>query len=193
MTEDALKIKWHTELLNVAALKEWSKNPRKITETEYKRLIESIKTYGFHDVLKIDTDGTIISGHQRKRALMEIGVEQVHVMKPDRQLTEKEREVIAVASNTHRGQFDHDILANQFDSGNLLEAGFTGIDLREPDAMTPKAQPGEVYLLNDHKVTVGETADGLMDDLLTYWDKLNGMHALRESDKKKWKDIKKSL
>lgn len=173
MNDSLLKIQWHTELRNVADLNEWSKNPRKITEKDYLKLIESIKDFGFHDVLKIDHDGTILSGHQRKRALTEIGIAQVNVMIPDRPLTEKEKEVIAIASNMHRGTFDDDILANEFDIPNLLEAGFTKndlsmFDLNEDDfdeeAELAKQGPvksklGDIYILGRHRLMCGSATD----------------------------------
>lgn len=173
MNNDQLKIQWHTELREVSELNEWSKNPRKITEKDYLKLIESIKDYGFHDVLKVDFDGTILSGHQRKRALIEIGITHVHVMVPDRQLTEKEREIVAIASNMHRGTFDDDILANEFDIPNLLEAGFTKNDLSMFDLSEddfdedeelkklgdPKSLQGEVYLLGRHRLMCGDATN----------------------------------
>lgn len=141
-----LNINWTVKKMKVADLKDWSKNPRKITEDEYDRLIDSIKSYGFHDVLKIDTDNTIISGHQRRRALTEIGIAEVDVMVPDRKLTEREMEVVALSSNTHRGMFDFDILANSFDSVSLEVSGVDAvrpINLDEPIEETDNVQQEE--------------------------------------------------
>lgn len=124
-----LNINWLHKTEKVSSLKEWSKNPRKLTEDKYRKLVEDIKKFGFHDVLKIDTDGTILSGHQRKRALQEIGIEEIGVLYPDRPLTEKEREVVSIASNKQAGTFDFDALANTFDFDSLLEGGFESFEL----------------------------------------------------------------
>lgn len=123
------KIQWKTEKRDVTALNDWDRNPRTISEVEFEKLKESIIERGFHDVLKIDTDGTIISGHQRKRALTELGILEVEVLVPNRALTEQERDIIAVESNRHRGTFDFDILANSFEVDDLITAGFNRDEL----------------------------------------------------------------
>lgn len=124
-----LNINWVHKIEKVKNLKEWSKNPRKLTEDKYKKLVGDIQKFGFHDILKIDSDGTILSGHQRKRALMEIGIEEIGVLYPDRPLTEKEREIVSIASNKQAGTFDFDALANTFDFDSLLEGGFEPFEL----------------------------------------------------------------
>lgn len=124
-----MKLEWKIEKRKIADLKDWPRNPRKLTKDGYESLIKSIQDFGFHDVLKVDTDGTIISGHQRKKALKEIGIEEVNVMYPDRKLTEKEMDIIALKSNRHEGDFDFDILGNMFEMDTLIEAGFEGFEL----------------------------------------------------------------
>lgn len=123
------QLEWHVEKRNVSDLKEWEKNPRKISEEDFLKLKVSITARGFHDVLKIDTDNTIISGHQRRKALLDLGVKEINVMVPSRALTPSERDIIAVESNRHRGTFDFDILANQFDIADLEAAGFDASEL----------------------------------------------------------------
>lgn len=124
-----LNIKWEHRIEKVENLKEWSKNPRKLTEEKYRKLVADIQKFGFHDVLKIDTDGTILSGHQRKRALTELGITEVGVLYPERKLTEKEMEVVSIASNKQAGTFDFDALANTFEFDSLLEGGFDAFEL----------------------------------------------------------------
>lgn len=123
------QLEWHVEKRDVSTLKEWEKNPRKISEEDFLKLKASITARGFHDVLKIDTDGTIISGHQRRKALLDLGIKEINVMVPNRELTPSERDIIAVESNKHRGTFDFDILANQFNIEDLEAAGFNRDEL----------------------------------------------------------------
>lgn len=175
MTE--LDIKWTTGVRKIADLKEWAKNPRKISGEDYDKLKLDIQKFGFHDVLKIDTDGTILSGHQRRRVLMELGIVEVYVLFPDRPLTEAEREVVAVASNVHRGEFDFDIMANQFEFDNLVVAGMdpkdlSVFDLEEDDfneqeelekITEPKIKLGEVWTLGRHRLMCGDSTH--LDDV----------------------------
>jgi len=124
-----MNIEWKAELREVADLNEWEENPRTISEEQFQSLKESIKARGFHDVVKIDTDGTILSGTQRKRALSELGVAKVWALVPSRPLTHEERQQIVVESNLHRGKFDFDMLGNMFNTDMLLDMGMSKFEL----------------------------------------------------------------
>lgn len=124
-----MNIEWTAERRKVADLHEWEENPRTITDDQFEALKESIRARGFHDIVKIDTDGTILSGTQRKRALSELGVEEMWAMIPGRPLTHEERQQIVVESNLHRGKFDFDMLGNGFDVSMLLGLGMSKFEL----------------------------------------------------------------
>lgn len=124
-----LGINWTVEKRKVADLKLWAKNPRTITEANYERLKQRIVDRGFHDVLKIDTDGTVLSGNQRKNALVELGVEEVFCMVPERKLTDVERDSVGLESNITDGKQDYDMLANKFDDDLLKSIGYTDFEL----------------------------------------------------------------
>lgn len=66
----------------------------------------------------------IIGGHARTRALKEIGIKDVQVLVPDRELTEQEFKEILIKDNLHEGSFDLDILSVDFDIDELLSMGF---------------------------------------------------------------------
>lgn len=164
-----MDITWTPERAKVADLKLWEQNPRTISEKEYNDLKASITKRGFHDVLKVNTDLTILSGNMRKRALEELGITEVFIMKPSRELTLDEMTVVALESNRHRGEDDWDMLAN-LDKDLLLEAGFDKLemakefDLRMPieDDVPPepKEDPGvklgDLFQLGDHRLLCGD-------------------------------------
>jgi ParB-like chromosome segregation protein Spo0J len=104
------KLTWHTEVRKVKSLKVWSKNPRKLTKSAFSKLVERIKERGFHAVIIIDTDDTILSGNQRKKALLSLGIEEVTVLLPNRKLTKDERKKIALESNINDGEWDFEKL-----------------------------------------------------------------------------------
>ncbi len=120
-----MKIQWKVERRKVSDLKAWDKNPRKLDEQAFLDLKKKITERGFHDIFKIDTDNTILSGNQRKQALIELGVEEVDVIVPERALTEKERDAVALESNRHSGIWDYDMLGAKFEVPDLLDYGFT--------------------------------------------------------------------
>jgi ParB-like chromosome segregation protein Spo0J len=83
------KLSWTTGVREVKDLLPWQENPRKISKVALDKLKEKITQNGFHSVIVIDTDNTILSGNQRKTALMELGINTVDVMIPSRKLSDK--------------------------------------------------------------------------------------------------------
>ena len=96
-------LEWHPELRKVSDLKIWDLNPKEIDRQSLDKLKERIQKRGFHDTVKTDLDGTLISGNQRKLALAELGIEKVYALVPNRSLTEDEKERIALESNIQDG------------------------------------------------------------------------------------------
>ena len=102
-------------------------NPRQITTKQYNDLKQSIKKFGLVDPIIINNDNTIIGGHQRFKIMQELAGENVpcvvlHLSK------EEERE-LNVRLNKNTGEFDMDILANEFDIDELVDWGFKHIDI----------------------------------------------------------------
>ncbi len=98
------KLSWTTGVREVKDLLPWKENPRKISKEALDRLKDKIIQNGFHSVIVIDTDNTILSGNQRKKALTELGIESVDVMIPSRKLTDDERRKIGIESNITDGE-----------------------------------------------------------------------------------------
>lgn len=108
-------IKWHLEQRKISELKNWEKNPRTISEKAFKELEKSVDALGNFEPLVINIDGTVITGNQRLRLEMKKGNSEVDVYVPERELSEEEVKKIGVISNRHSGDWDMDILANEFE------------------------------------------------------------------------------
>lgn len=119
-----MEIIWTAEKRKLSDLKNWEKNPRKITKEAFEKIKERITKRGFHDVIKVDTENNVLSGNQRKRALVDLGIEEVNVLVPNRALTDKERKEIVLESNLNDGIWDFDILGNEFEMEILKEVSF---------------------------------------------------------------------
>jgi hypothetical protein len=118
------RITWKLEKRKLIDLKPHSKNPRQFTEKGMKDLENSINSIGFMQPININQDGTILSGHARTLKLKEMGEVEVDVYVPDRMLTPKQEEEVLVRANANTaGQWDFDILANQFEDFELKEWG----------------------------------------------------------------------
>ncbi|AKM84436.1 TPA: hypothetical protein DCZ46_03730 [Candidatus Campbellbacteria bacterium] len=171
------KLSWTTGIREVKDLFPWKENPRKISKQALDKLKEKITQNGFHSVIVIDTDNTILSGNQRKTALTELGVSTVNVMIPSRKLTDKERRKIGIESNINDGEWDFEKLKS-FDLELLQFAGFDGKELvkfwdEEKDTKddkfdvdkelkkikTPQTKPGDLIIMGNHKLLCASSTD----------------------------------
>lgn len=121
---------WSTEIKKVSELKTWKDNPRKITKEGLEKLKDRIKQRGFHSVIVIDKDNTILSGNQRKTALTQLGIKEVNVLVPNRNLTDDERIKIGLESNHNDGEWDLGALKS-FSLDLLTDVGFDKMKLIE--------------------------------------------------------------
>jgi len=124
------ELKWFTKIMKVEELLLWDKNPRKISRLGLEKLKERIKQRGFHSVIVVDQDNTILSGNQRKTALLELGIKEVNVLVPSRKLSEEERTRIALESNLNDGEWDLESLKS-FNLDLLIDVGLDKIKLVE--------------------------------------------------------------
>ena len=124
-------MRWTTEKRKISDLLPMDCNPRQMTEKQNKDLERSLKKFDLVEIPAINTDNTILAGHQRLRIMAALGRgdEETDVRVPDRKLTETECKEYAVRSNKNVGQWDFEALANHFDSDALVEWGFEKAEL----------------------------------------------------------------
>jgi len=116
------------EKIKTHKLKPATYNPRQISTKQYKDLKQSIEKFGLVDPIIINENGfVVIGGHQRLKICKELKYKEVGCVVLNLS-KEKERE-LNVRLNKNTGEFDMDILANEFDIDNLIDWGFKHIDL----------------------------------------------------------------
>lgn len=117
------KLEWTTEKRKVNDLLPLEINPRKISDAKRQQLVKSIEKFNLAEIPAINKDNTIISGHQRIKALqlIERGEEMIDVRVPNRQLTKKEVKEYNLISNTHAGEWDFEILEVEFEDVKIEE------------------------------------------------------------------------
>ena len=116
---------WEVVSMKVKDLKPNPENPRTISTEAFERLKRKIKRSGFRSAIQVDNDGIILGGNQRYHALMDMGYadSEVPVLKPLFKMTEKERQEAIVCDNLSDGEWDTEMLANQFNAEDLVEWG----------------------------------------------------------------------
>lgn len=131
---------WSLTKVKVKELKPHSKNPREISKDQVKQLGKSLDKFGLAEKPIINTDKTIIGGHQRISVLKKKGVKEIECWLPDRELTEEEMDEFCVRLNKNQGSFDWDALSSHFEPDVLIEWGFTPqemeicLDILEPES-----------------------------------------------------------
>ena len=107
-------------------------NPRQLTKDQYQHLKDSIERFGLVDPIIVNKNkerkNIIVGGHQRVKVAKDMDIEFVPVLEVD--LTyEKERE-LNIRLNKNTGEWDMDILANNFEIEELIGFGFDEEELK---------------------------------------------------------------
>lgn len=126
------RITWTDATRRLGDLLPWPHNPRQIRGKQAERLLESVEEFGQVETLAIDPDNEILNGHQRLKVLMQKHGPQyeVAVRVSSRKLSERERQKLTVYLHKGAaGEFDFEILANTFDTDDLLAWGFEAHEL----------------------------------------------------------------
>ena len=174
-----IKLAWHTEKRRVDDLVPYDKNPRKISDKQLIDLKRSLKKFNLVEIPAIDTDGKVIAGHQRLKALqlLDRGGEMIEVRVPNRKLTKEEFEQYLITSNAVSGDWDPEKLKS-FDLNILISAGFDQNELgslwkdvfeTEDDGFDvvgeiakikkPQTKLGDLFQLGQHRLICGDSTD----------------------------------
>jgi len=100
-------------------------NPRKIHKKAYEALKKSLRDFPEMKQLReiiVDENLTILGGHQRIYALKDLGYSDVTV-KQVTGFTEKQKREFIIKDNNSSGEWDTDIIANQWDTNELSDWG----------------------------------------------------------------------
>jgi ParB-like chromosome segregation protein Spo0J len=114
------------EKIKIAELNPAEYNPRKMTNKQYEDLKSSLEKFGLVDPIIINSDNTVVGGHQRLRIMRELGAELIPTVRVN--LSKEDEKELNIRLNKNSGEFDLDILANNFDVDELKDWGFKDID-----------------------------------------------------------------
>ena len=158
------------EEIEISKLKPATYNPRQITTKQYKDLRSSVEKFGLVDPIIVNKDMTIIGGHQRYKICKDLKHTEIDCVVLD--LSKEEERELNIRLNKNTGEFDMDILANEFDIDELTDWGFKHIDLdinidkitegnteddHIPEAKESRVKLGDVWQLGKHRLMCGDS------------------------------------
>lgn len=147
-------------------------NPRLIKDDKFTKLVKSIKE--FPEMLNIrpivvNADMVILGGNMRFKACKEAGLKEVPIIIADN-LTEEQQREFLIKDNTSGGEWDFEMLANEWDVEQLDEWGLevpsfeadVHLEAEEDDFDgTPPEEPktvlGDLYEIGEHRLLCGDS------------------------------------
>lgn len=125
-------------------LKPNPKNPRVIKDDKFQKLVQSIRA--FPQMLEVrpivcTPDGVVLGGNMRLRACKEAGLREVpvHVVS----WLDSQQEEFIIKDNVGYGEWDWDIIANEWDANQLQDWGL--------DVWLPEAEPQDLVAEEKNK------------------------------------------
>lgn len=127
--------------VNIKEVKPNPSNPRTIKDAKFKKLVQSIKDFPQMLELRpivVDKDYIVLGGNMRLKACLTAGLKEIPILIAD-QLTEEQKAEFIIKDNVGFGDWDWDVLANEWPVDKLEEWGldvpsldeFTGVEEQE--------------------------------------------------------------
>jgi hypothetical protein len=111
------------EHVKLSAIKSNPNNPRLIKDDKFKKLVQSIKDFPKMLELRpivVNDDMVVLGGNMRLKACKEVGLKEVPIIKASELTDDQQREFI-VKDNVGFGEWDWDMIANEWDTEQLTE------------------------------------------------------------------------
>jgi len=162
-------------LTKISAIKRNPNNPRILKDDKFAKLTQSIKDFPqMLDIrpIVVNDDMIVLGGNMRLKACKEAGLKEVPVIKVS-DLTEEQQREFIIKDNVGFGEWDWDLLANDWDADLLddwgLELDFDPADednagLTDEDDVPEVAEEviskaGDIWLLGEHRVMCGDSTN----------------------------------
>lgn len=161
--------------VKISEVKTNPKNPRLIKDDKFKKLVKSIKD--FPEMLElrpivVDENNIVLGGNMRLKACKEAGLKEVYIVKAEN-LTELQKDEFIVKDNVGFGEWDWDMLANEWDTEKLDEWGLDlPVDLAVaeeleaeeddyeiPNEINTDIVLGDLFEIGEHRLLCGDSTD----------------------------------
>jgi DNA modification methylase len=160
--------------VKINSIKTNPKNPRLIKDDKFKKLVNSIQEFPQMLELRpivVDENNIILGGNMRHKACIEAGLKEVYIVQA-KDLTELQKDEFIVKDNVGFGEWDWDILANEWDTDKLQDWGLDlplDVSVQEleaeednyeiPNEITTDIVLGDLFEIGEHRLLCGDSTD----------------------------------
>ena len=127
------------ELVSIESIKPYDKNPRVHGDVQIKRIAKSIKDFGWTQPLVVDDTNTILAGHGRYAAALQLGIAEVPVVNV-KHLSEAQKKAYRIIDNklVTDSIWDDDLLQQELNDLVDLDFALNDFGLDNFIAETPE-------------------------------------------------------
>jgi site-specific DNA-methyltransferase (adenine-specific) len=161
--------------VKISEVKTNPKNPRLIKDDKFKKLVKSIQEFPQMLELRpivVDENNIVLGGNMRLKACKEAGMKEVFIVKAEN-LTELQKDEFIVKDNVGFGEWDWDMLANEWDTEKLDEWGLdlpVDLSVQEvleaeeddyevPNEINTDIVLGDLFEIGEHRLLCGDSTD----------------------------------
>lgn len=163
----------NTEFIDIRHIKQNPNNPRLIKDDKFKKLVKSIQDFPKMLELRpivVNDDMIVLGGNMRLKACKEAGLKEVPIIKAS-ELTEEQQREFIIKDNVGFGEWDWDMIANEWDQEQVTEWGldipdFTVKNLEAeeddyeiPDEIKTDIVLGDLFEIGQHRLLCGNSDD----------------------------------
>jgi hypothetical protein len=151
------------QLIKISQVKSNPNNPRLIKNDKFKKLVKSVQD--FPEMLElrpivVDENMIVLGGNMRLKACKEAGLKEVWIEVAD--LTEQQKKEFTIKDNVGFGEWEWDMLANEWEQTELEDWGLDGFPFdaedTEEDKYTRKIE-APTYKPNNEKPNINDLTD----------------------------------
>lgn len=161
--------------VNIQEVRLNEENPRYIKDHKFEKLVKSIKEFPQMLDLRpivVNQDMIVLGGNMRLRACREAGLTEVPIIYADN-LTEEQQKEFVIKDNSSFGEWDWDILANEWDTEQLIDWGMDipddwavdevleaeEDDYEAADDIQTDIVLGDLIEIGEHRLLCGDSTD----------------------------------
>jgi site-specific DNA-methyltransferase (adenine-specific) len=164
-----------TEIVKIGDVKINPNNPRLIKDDKFAKLVQSIKDLPqMLDIrpIVVNSDMVVLGGNMRLKACKEAGLKQVPIIIADNLTKDQQREFL-IKDNVSGGEWDWQMIANEWDAEQLEEWGLDIPDF-EPEQILEAVEDefevpdggietdiviGDLFEIGEHRLLCGDSTD----------------------------------